>query len=128
MTREMSDARLQGVLELSPMRRHAWFLQRARELGEVWGLYLEGWALAVDEEGRDVLPLWPTPEAARLCATRMWAGYEPQRIPLSELLEELLPELAQEGIPVGVFFTPGGQGWPVEPGELRTQLLGAASA
>ena len=128
MTREMSDAKLGGVLELSPPRRHAWFLQRARETGEVWGLYLEGWALAVDEEGRDVLPLWPTQETAGLCATRMWAGYEPQRIPLVELLDELLPELAREGIPVGVFFTPGGQGWPVEAAELRTQLVGGASA
>jgi len=128
MKREMSDARLEGVLELSPSRRHAWFLQRAREAGEVWGLYLEGWALAVDEEGRDVLPLWATPETARLCATRMWAGYEPQRIALEELVDELLPQLAQEGIGVGVFFTPGGQGWPVAAAELRTQLVGGASA
>jgi hypothetical protein len=128
MTQEMSDERLQAVLELPPFRRHAWFLQRVREAGEVWGLYAEGWALAFDDEGRDVLPLWPTATAARLCATRLWEGFEPRRIPLPELVEVLLPELAQEGIPVGVFFTPTGEGWPVTAAELRTQLLGGASA
>jgi hypothetical protein len=128
MTQEMSDARLQAVLELPPSRRHAWFLQRVRESGEVWGLYAEGWALALDDEGRDVLPLWPTAESARLCATRLWEGFEPRLIPLPELLEVLLPQLAEEGIPIGVFFTPQGQGWPVTAAELRAQLLGGASA
>jgi hypothetical protein len=128
MTREMSDARLQAVLELPPSRRHAWFLQRVRESGEAWGLYAEGWALALNEEGQDVLPLWPTALSARLCATRLWEGFEPRPIPLRELLEELLPQLAEEGIPVGVFFTPQGQGWPVTAGELRAQLMGGASA
>ena len=128
MTQEMSDPRLQAVLELPPARRHAWFLQRVRESGEVWGLYAEGWALAFDDEGRDVLPLWPTSTAARLCATHLWEGFEPRPIPLSKLVEELLPDLAEEGIPVGVFFTPKGQGWPVTAAELRAQLLGSASA
>jgi hypothetical protein len=128
MTQERTDERLQAVLELPPSRRHAWFLQRVREAGEVWGLYAEGWALAFDDDGRDVLPLWPTADSARLCATRLWEGFEPRSIPLTELMEQLLPELAQEGIPVGVFFTPTGEGWPVMAAELRAQLLGAASA
>ncbi|KFE66212.1 DUF2750 domain-containing protein [Hyalangium minutum] len=128
MTQEISDARLQAVLELPPERRHAWFLQRVRESGEVWGLYAEGWALAFDDEGRDVLPLWPTPAAARLCATNLWEGFEPRSIPLQQLVDELLPDLAEEGIPVGVFFTPKGQGWPVTAAELREQLLGSSAS
>lgn len=129
MTQEMSDARLQALLELPPARRHAWFLQRVRETGEVWGLYAEGWALAFDDEGRDVLPLWPTPDSARLCATNLWEGFEPRLIPLKQLVEELLPDLAEEGIPLGIFFTPQGQGLPVTAAELREQLLqGGASA
>lgn len=128
MTQEMSDARLQAVIELPPLRRHAWFLQRVRESGEVWGLYMEGWALAYDEQERDVLPLWPTDTTARLCATHLWEGFEPRRIPLPQLLNELLPELAEEGIPVGVFFTPQGQGWPVTAAQLREELLGGPSA
>lgn len=128
MTQEMSDARLQAILELPPARRHAWFLQRVRETGEVWGLYAEGWALALDDEGRDVLPLWPTSDSARICATHLWEGFEPRLIPLQQLVEELLPDLAEEGIPLGVFFTPQGQGWPVTAAELREQLLGGGAS
>ncbi|WP_148273233.1 DUF2750 domain-containing protein [Stigmatella aurantiaca] len=128
MTAEMSDARLQAVLALPPERRHAWFLQRVRESGEAWGLYANGWALAKDAEGHDVLPLWPTHVFAQLCATRLWAAFEPRRVELTELLEQLLPELAEEAIPVGVFFNPEGEGWPVAAKELGSQLVGHASA
>ena len=128
MTREMSDEGLQAILALPPSRRHAWFLQRVREAGEVWGLYMEGWALALDDDGRDVLPLWPTEHAARLCATRLWEGFEPRRIPLEELMERLLPELEDEGMPLGIFFTPDGHGGSLTPAELRAQLAGGASA
>jgi hypothetical protein len=128
MTQERSEARLQAVWALSPERRHAWFVQRVRESGEAWGLYAEGWALAQDAQGHDVLPLWPEPAFAQRCATRMWAAYVPQRVALAELLEEMLPELAAEGIPVGVFFNPEGQGWPVDAAALSAELVGAARA
>lgn len=128
MTQEMSEARLQAVWALPPERRHAWFVQRVRESGEAWGLYSNGWALAQDAQGNDVLPLWPGPAFAQRCATRMWAAYVPRRVTLAELLEEMLPELAAEGIPVGVFFNPDGEGWPVAAQELGAQLVGPARA
>ncbi|MDC0712381.1 DUF2750 domain-containing protein [Stigmatella sp. ncwal1] len=128
MTAEMSEARLQAVLALPPERRHAWFLQRVRESGEAWGLYAEGWALAKDDQGNDVLPLWPTQAFAQRCAIRLWASFVPRRVALSELLEELLPALAEEALAVGVFFNPEGQGWPVAAQELGSQLVGHASA
>ncbi|WP_225412547.1 DUF2750 domain-containing protein [Stigmatella hybrida] len=128
MTQEMSEARLQAVWALPPERRHAWFVQRVRESGEVWGLYANGWALAQDAQGNDVLPLWPGAAFAQRCATRMWAAYAPRRVALAELLEEMLPELAAEGIPVGVFFNPDGEGWPVAAEELGAQLVGHARA
>ncbi|SEU01255.1 DUF2750 domain-containing protein [Stigmatella erecta] len=127
MTQEMSEARLQAVWALPPERRHAWFVQRVRESGEAWGLYSKGWALAQDAQGNDVLPLWPGPAFAQRCATRMWAAYAPRRVALAELLEEMLPELAAEGIPVGVFFNPDGEGWPVAAQELGAQLVGPAA-
>jgi hypothetical protein len=128
MSQEMSEARLQALWALPPERRHAWFLQRVRESGEAWGLYSRGWALAQDAQGHDVLPLWPSRAFAQRCATRMWDGFEPRRVALAELLEEMLPELAEEHIAVGVFFNPDGEGWPVGAQELGAQLVGSASA
>ena len=122
MESEQSQDRMQAVLRLPAARRYSYFLQRVAESGEVWGLDGEGWALALDDSGRDVLPLWPAPEFAALCATRLWAGFQPRAIKLQELLENVLPQLEEEGMPVGVFFTPEGQGHPVSARELIDAL------
>ncbi|MGZ3457917.1 MAG: DUF2750 domain-containing protein [Archangium sp.] len=122
MEREQSQERLQAVLRLPAARRYSYFLQRVVESGEVWGLDGEGWALALDDSGRDVLPLWPAPEFAALCATRLWSGFQPRAIRLKDLVENVLPQLEEEGMPVGVFFTPEGQGHPVSARELIDAL------
>lgn len=122
MERERSQEHIQTVLRLPSARRYAYFLQRVTESGEVWGLEGEGWALALDDAGRDVLPLWPEREFAALCATRLWSGFEPRPIRVQELVENVLPQLEEEGMPVGVFFTPQGQGHPVTARELIEAL------
>ncbi|KFA93450.1 DUF2750 domain-containing protein [Archangium violaceum] len=122
MESEQSQDRMQAVLRLPAARRYAYFLQRVAESGEVWGLDGEGWALALDDTGRDVLPLWPAPEFAAMCATRLWSGFQPRAIKLHELLENVLPQLEEEGMPVGIFFTPEGQGHPVSARELIDAL------
>ena len=122
MEREQSQERLQAVLRLPAARRYSYFLQRVVESGEVWGLDGEGWALALDDSGRDVLPLWPAPEFAALCATRLWSGFQPRAIRLKDLVENVLPQLEEEGMPVGIFFTPEGQGHPVTARELIDAL------
>lgn len=125
MVPESSAERMQAVLRLPAARRYAYFLQRVVAAGEAWGLDSDGWALAVDDEGGDVLPLWPTEEFATLCATRLWEGYAPRSLPLEELLGVVLPQLEAEGLSLGVFFTPEGQGYPVTAARLREDLSAA---
>ncbi|HYO53086.1 DUF2750 domain-containing protein [Archangium sp.] len=125
MEREQSQDRMEAVLRLPAARRYSYFLQRVAESGEVWGLDGEGWALALDDAGRDVLPLWPAPEFAAICATRLWAGFKPRAIKLEVLLDNVLPQLAEEEMPVGIFFTPEGQGHPVSARELIEALRAA---
>lgn len=125
MDPESSPERMEAVLRLPATRRYAYFLQRVVEAGEAWGLDSEGWALAVDDEGGDVLPLWPDAEFATLCAKRLWEGFEPKSLSLDELLRVVLPQLEAEGLSLGVFFTPQGQGYPVTAARLREDLSAA---
>lgn len=125
MVQESSPERMQAVLQLPAARRYAYFLRRVVEAGEVWGLDSDGWALAVDMEGGDVLPLWPAAEFAALCAERLWEGYTPKSLGLDELLSTVLPQLAAEGLTLGVFFTPQGQGHPVTAEQLAEDLASA---
>jgi hypothetical protein len=55
----------------------------------------------------------------------LWSGFKPRAIPLQELLESVLPQLEQEGMPVGIFFTPQGQGHPASARELIDALRSA---
>jgi hypothetical protein len=41
-------------------------------------------------------------------------------------MDNVLPQLAEEGMPVGIFFTPEGQGHPVSADELINALRAAS--
>ena len=69
---------------------------------------------------------WTAAQFAAICARRLWSGFPPRAIKLQELLENVLPQLEEEGMPVGIFFTPEGQGHPVSAGELIEALRGAS--
>ena len=113
---------LQAVVMLPGPQRYDYFIQRVAETGVVWSLYRQGWALAKKEDGTLVFPLWPDSEFAQVCADYEWTGYAPQSFALDELLGELLPQLEQDGIVTGVFYTPGARDVMPTAGLLRTDL------
>jgi hypothetical protein len=98
---------VQDTVMLSGPQRYEYFIRRVAQTGTVWGLYRNGWALAKKEDGSLVFPLWPDREFATICADYEWTGYQPQSFSLDELVDELLPQLEQDGIATGVFYTPG---------------------
>jgi len=98
---------LQAVVMLPGPQRYEYFIKRVVDTGVVWSLYRNGWALATKEDGTMVFPLWPDSEFAAICADYEWTGYAPQSFGLTELVDELLPQLAEDGVVTGVFHTPG---------------------
>lgn len=113
---------LQAVVMLPGPQRYEYFVKRVAETGVVWSLYRQGWALAKKEDGTLVFPLWPDSEFAQVCADYEWTGYAPQSFALDELMTELLPQLEQDGIVTGVFYTPGARDVMPTAGLLRVDL------
>ena len=113
---------LQAVVMLPGPQRYDYFVRRVAETGVVWSLYRQGWALAKKEDGTLVFPLWPDSEFAQVCADYEWTGYSPQSFALDELMTELLPQLEQDGIVTGVFYTPGARDVMPTAGLLRADL------
>jgi hypothetical protein len=70
-----------------------------------------------------VFPLWPDREFATICAEYEWTSYAPQSFPLDELVDALLPQLAQDGVATGVFYTPGARDVMPSAGLLRRDLM-----
>ena len=99
-----------SVIVLPKQLRYEHFVRRVAATGEVWGLYQDGWALAKTDDGTLVFPMWPANEYATLCAEFEWDGYDAQAFSLEELIEELLPQLEEDSVLPGVFYTPGDKG------------------
>jgi hypothetical protein len=101
---------MNSVLALSGPERYAYFIKRVADTNEVWSLYQDGWAMSGDNTGSALLPVWPASEYAAACALDQWDGYAPKAIPLDELLEVVIPELAENGGALAIFYTPEGRG------------------
>jgi hypothetical protein len=104
-------------------QRYEYFIKRVAQTGTVWSLYRNGWALAKKDDRTLVFPLWPDREFATICADYEWTGYAPQAFALDELLGELLPQLEQDGVATGVFYTPGARDVMPGAGLLRRDLI-----
>lgn len=106
----LNPKQIEAVLALAGPKRYEHFIKQVADREEVWGLYRDGWAMAGDDEGRKIFPLWPRSDYASLCVTGDWQGYEPSSFPLTDLMEELLPKLERDGVLPGIFYTPSDKG------------------
>ncbi len=119
---KLGAQQLADVVTLPAQQRYVRFVQQVAEMGEVWGLYRDGWALAKTDDGTLVFAMWPASEFADLCAEYEWDGYEPQAFPLDDLMSDLLPQLEEDGVLPGIFYTPGDRGLTPTAYMLRLDL------
>ena len=119
---KISPKKMEAILALSSIKRFEHFIKVIADWQEVWGLYQDGWALAITDNEATVFPLWPAKEYAQACAVNEWDGYKPRSIILDEFTEVLLPQLNQGGVLPGVFFTPTSKGLTPSVDELKAAL------
>jgi hypothetical protein len=111
MTWSMNDQEFSAVLALPGDRRYAYFIKRVVDWQQVWSLAsVDGWMLAGDNVGHELVPVWPHPRFAAACAVEQWAGAEPQVITLSAWLAHWLPGILRDQRQIAVFPTPTVQG------------------
>jgi len=113
---------MESVLKLDGRARYDHFVKRVVDAGEAYGLWQDGWALMRDDQGNDVLPLWPAIEYAEASRGETWVEYRPERIDLADLLDDLLPTLARTRVLPGVFPTPDDTGVTPTVGDLEASL------
>ncbi len=97
------------VLKLDGPARFKHFVKRAADEERVWGLWNNGWALSAGDDGVSRFPLWPAREYAELCRLDAWAEYQPEEIPLDDLLNVLAPKLSEKGVQFSIFPTREGK-------------------
>ena len=118
----LSEKEIEAVLMLPGPKRFDYFVKKVADFEKVWGLFDKGWAMAGDDDGREVLLLWPAKQYAQLSAVEDWASFQPMEIPLVEFLNEWIPQMVKRKERIGIFLTPDGKGVISEPSELNTSL------
>jgi Protein of unknown function (DUF2750) len=123
MTWAMRDKEFESVLALPGDRRYAYFIKRVADWELVYSLAADdGWALAGDDGGHELLPIWPHERFAAACTMGNWAGYQPRSIEASDWMELWLPGLVRDHRLVAVFPTPASHGVVVRPDRLKDDL------
>lgn len=119
----MSSGRFAGAVDLSGPDRLQMFIHKVNESQEMWGLYVDGWAEAADQDGKKGLVVWPDEPHALLCATDKWRQHSPKMIKLSSFNERWVDKLVRMRFKVAVFPTPFDGPVFVDPVALRAELL-----
>jgi hypothetical protein len=114
--------KIQNINALSNEDRFGYFIRRVSDFEVIWGLYLDGWAAAKSDDGVDVMPFWPEPEFAKICARGVWEEHEPQSILLADFLNKWLPGMEKDQMHIAVFPIEGHQGTIMEPSELKREI------
>jgi hypothetical protein len=112
-----------SVLTLSPSERYKYFVKKVADENTVWSLrHADGWALASNDEGASLVPVWPHPSYAEICAGGNWADYGAVEIPLSVWLDRWIPGMLKDARQVAVFPTDKNQGIAIGPKRLDADL------
>ena len=117
------EKEIQAVLALDGPARYRHLVKKAADERLVWSLWHpEGWALAQDDAGCQLIPIWPHSKYAELCADRSWAGFDPKAIPVNAWLDRWIAGMERDGRLVAAFPTPNDKGVIVDPRRFERDL------
>lgn len=112
-----------SVLALNESKRYEYFIKRVADWGQVWSLKDNtGWVLYGDDKDNELVPAWPHPKYAQVCAIGEWQNAIPQAIEIHEWIERWIPGMIKDKRLVAVFPVPTNKGIRVSPERLKVDL------
>ena len=75
-----------------------------------------------DNEGHEIVPVWPHECFAAACTAAEWAGSEPRSISLTDWMDNWLVGMSKDNRLIVVFKTPSSNGAVVTPERLTEDL------
>ncbi len=119
---------VEAINFLEAAKRYEYLLKKVADQGEIWSLLKDGgWALAGDDQGRQLVPVWPHSRYAEICAEGVWADYEPKSIPIDVWLSRWVSGMERDDRQIAAFPTPTDKGIPVTPIRFKADLEEALS-
>lgn len=122
MVWKLHEKEMSSVIALSAADRYAYFVKKVADENRLWSLWKDGWALAADDAGHQVIPVWPHENYAAACSSGDWAGHIAKEIDLDVWIERWLPGIEKDNRLIAIFPTPDDKGAVVESGRLSADL------
>jgi uncharacterized protein DUF2750 len=119
---KVNQKEIEAVLRLPGDKRYQYFIKRVADAERLWGLWNDGWAMGVTNQGQKTIPVWPAEEYATLCRQGDWRLFVPKPIDLHEFMETLIPQLIRDGVKVSIFDTPSEASVLISDDELLDDL------
>lgn len=121
---EMHDKEFETVRSLPPAERYSYTVKNVADWEVLWCLADGGWVLSADDEGHELIPVWPHQRFACSCAEGEWDGYDPQPIALSTWMDLWVPGMRRDNRLVSVFPVSSAEdrGIAVSPKRFRKDL------
>lgn len=118
-----SSKEVESVFRLSGGARYGHFIKRVADHLEIWSLWeQDGWVLASDDQGHELVPVWPHAKYAECCAQGLWYSAVPRPIELDAWIDRWVPGIKRDRRLVAVFPTPSDKGVVVDPDRLAADL------
>lgn len=99
----MNKSEFNSVINKPPYIRYEYFIKKVVDFEEVWGLYKDGWAIALDDGGNQLIPFFPKKDFAASSAKNEWEGYNAEPIDLYEFINDWLSGMNDDGIKPSIF-------------------------
>ena len=114
---------IESVVNLVGAERYSYFIKKVADSEKLWSLKnKDGWVLASDSDGKQVVPVWSHIEYAKLCMNDEWRDCSPEVINLREWMDRWIPGMIKDKKKVGVFPTIVSKGVVVDPERLHNDL------
>ena len=88
----------------------------------VFGLYGNGWALSVTEQGQHAIAIWQHPTLASAMSKDSWSQYLAQRLPIDIFVNEIIPYLSASNLLISINLNDQGQHIQIAPDRFLLDL------
>ena len=123
MSWKVNQKEFNALIVLEPPKRYAYFIKKAIDFEEIWSLKnRDGWVLMGDDEGHQIIPVWPHSRYASACAVEEWADTKAELISLDDWMQKWLPGIEKDERLIAIFPVPSNKGIVVSPKRLKTDL------
>ena len=129
MSYNVNEHEYTAVTKLGAQGRYEYFVNKITDWEEIWSISdKSGWVLMQDDNGNELVPVWPAERFAKACCIGEWSEFKPKSIPLDAWVDRWIPGITKDKRKCAVFPLNTDQGIVVSTDKLKADIEEALSS